>query len=342
MKMKKLIALALSLTLVMGNAAGCGKSSQEQPSGSDNSQPAASDITLKHNFVKGATDPQHQYYTDFWNDVEKASNGTLKGEIYVSESLGTTADVMEQAAAGEAVVVESDLSYIANYVPDFGAIQAPYLIQEPEQIKQLWASDIFQQLCAQLEEKGLHLIALNYEGSRNLITKKPITSRDDVAGLKLRCASTPLWTAIIDILGGNPTGIAMSEAYQALSQGVADGAECVNNTIYSNKWYEVCKYITETEHLVNFVAISMSSQVYESLSPEQKEALDTTADIYMDKFLETSGAMQDEYQAKLEAEGVVFSEIDKTPFIEAASKITDYFPEWTPGILDDLKAVLYN
>lgn len=341
--MKRFLALTLAVMMAASLVA-CGGNSSETSQGTqtDTTSEAEATITLKHNFVKGATDPQYQYYVDFWNDVEEASNGTLTAEVYVSESLGTTADVMEQAAQGEAVVVESDLSYIANYVADFGAIQAPYLIQEPEQIKQLWASDIFQDLCAQLEEKGLHLIALNYEGSRNLITKEPITSRDDVAGLKLRCASTPLWTAIIDILGGNPTGIAMSEAYQALSQGVADGAECVNNTIYSNKWYEVCKYITLTEHLVNFVAISMSSEVYNSLSPEQQKALDDTADIYMDKFLETSGAMQDEYQAKLEAEGVVFSEIDKTLFIEAADKITEYFPEWTPGILDELKAVLYS
>lgn len=340
--MKRWFAFILAAMMVLSLAA-CGDTEPAADEGGDSSQteePAAATTTLKFNLVKSTTDPQYEWYGRFWDDVKEATGGEVEGEIYTGESLGVTADVLEQAAQGEPVVADCDLAYLANYVPDMAAIMSPYLIQEPDQILKLWDSEVFQNLCAQLEEKGLHLIALNYEGTRNLMTSEPVTSRSDVAPMKIRCASTTMWNSVVETLGGNPTNIAMSEVYQALSQGVVDGGEGVYNVIYSNKWYEVCKYITLTEHLVGYTAIAMSSEVYNSLSDEAKAGLDETAKAYMNEFLELSDGVQQEYREKLEAEGVVISEIDKTEFIEAAASVPDNFPEWTDGIVDELQAVL--
>lgn len=347
--MKKLIALLLACTMLFALTA-CGQKA-ETPSTPAADAPVADapaadasvavdPITLKFNLVKNPTDVQYEWYGRFWNDVNAASNGEITGEVYTGESLGKTADVLEQAANGEAVVADCDLAYLANYVPDMAAVMSPYLIQQPEQILKLWDSEVFQNLCSQLEEKGLHLIALNYEGSRSLWTKTPITARDDVSKLKIRCAATTMWNSVVETLGGNPTNIPMSEVYQAVSQGVVDGCEGVFSVIYSNKVYEVCKYVTLTEHLVGYTAIVMSSKVYDSLSDEAKAALDSTAKDYMNEFLELSGGVQDEYRAKLEAEGVTVTVIDKAEFIEASANVPNNFPEWTPGILDELKAAL--
>lgn len=346
--------MVLSGMMVMGLAA-CGgsggketasetseasESTQEEAKEEEKSAASAEAVTLKFNLVKSTTDPQYEWYGRFWDDVKTASNGEIEGEVYTSGGLGDVNDILEQASMGEPVVADCDLAYLANYVPDMAAIMSPYLIQEPDQILKLWDSEVFQELCAQLEEKGIHLIALNYEGTRNLLTANPVTSRDDVGKLKIRCASTTMWNSVVNTLGGNPTNIAQSETYQAMSQGVVDGAEGVYSVIYSNKWYEVCKNITLTEHLVGYTAIAMSSEVYHSLSAEAQAALDATAADYMEEFLELSDGVQSEYKALLEDEGVVISEIDKTAFIEASESVPDNFPEWTDGILDELKAAL--
>ena len=156
----------------------------ENPGGGQSA--AAEATTLKFNLVKSNTDPQYEWYGRFFDDLEAASNGEIVGEIYTTESLGPTADVIEQAALGERVVADCDLAWLANYVPDMAAIMSPYLIQKPEEIMAIWNSEVFQDMCTELEAQGLHLIALNYEGTRNLLTKKDITSRADVNGLKMR------------------------------------------------------------------------------------------------------------------------------------------------------------
>lgn len=343
--MKKIFSLILALAMAL-SLASCGQKT-DAPAPGDNNSTAAEDsssaatpVTLKFNLVKNPTDVQYEWYGRFWDDLNKASNGEIVGEIYTGESLGVTADVLEQASHGEAVVADCDLAYLANYVPDMGAVMSPYLIQEPEQILKLWDSDVFKDLCSQLETKGIHLIALNYEGTRNLWTKVPITSRADVSKLKIRCAATTMWNSVVETLGGNPTNIPMSEVYQAVSQGVVDGCEGVFSVIYSNKVYEVCKYVTLTEHLTGYTAIAMSSEVYNALSDDAKAALDQTAKDYMQEFLDLSGGVQDEFRAKLEAEGVTVNTIDKTEFIEAAKSVPDNFPEWSDGILDKLQEAL--
>ena len=343
--MKKIFSLILALAMVL-SLASCGQKT-DAPASGDNNSTAAEDssnavtpVTLKFNLVKNPTDVQYEWYSRFWDDLNKASNGEIVGEIYTGESLGVTADVLEQASHGEAVVADCDLAYLANYVPDMAAVMSPYLIQEPDQILKLWDSDVFKDLCSQLEAKGIHLIALNYEGTRNLWTKVPITSRADVSKLKIRCAATTMWNSVVETLGGNPTNIPMSEVYQAVSQGVVDGCEGVFSVIYSNKVYEVCKYVTLTEHLTGYTAIAMSSEVYNALSDDAKAALDQTAKDYMQEFLELSGGVQDEFRAKLEAEGVTVNTIDKAEFIEAAKSVPDNFPEWSDGILDKLQEAL--
>lgn len=301
---------------------------------------SAKSVTLKFNLVKSSSDPQYSWYGRFFSDVEKATNGAIKTEVYTSESLGTTADVLEQASMGEAVVADCDVAYLANYVPDFAMIMAPYLIQTPEEGLVVWNSDIFKDMRAKLEKTGLHLIALNYEGTRNLITKSPVTSRKDVSKLKIRCAATPMWNAVVGVLNGNATNIPMSETYQALSQGVADGCEGVYSVIYSQKWFERLKYITLTEHLIGFTAIAMSSKVYNSFPEDVRTALDKVAYDYMGEFLRLSGGVQDEYKQKLIAAGVTINKIDKAEFIKAAQDVPSRFSNWSAGTYQKLQQIL--
>lgn len=300
----------------------------------------AAPVNLKFNHVQTTTNFTYDIYQQFAEDLKEASNGEVTMEVYAASALGETPDIMEQAAMGENVIADCDLAYLGNYVKDFAALMSPYLIQNPEEVLILWNSDLFADLCAQLEQKGLHLIAMNYDGTRNLLTKTPINSRSDVSGLKIRCAPAAMWNRVVEVLGGNPTNIAQSELYQALSQGVADGAECPFFVFYTKKWHEVCKYITLTEHLHAYCTLVMSSDVYNSLSDEAKKAVNEVSLKYMNEFLEAADEQQLMYKRLLEEEGVIISEIDKTEFIEASKAIPEFFPEWTPGFYDSVVALL--
>lgn len=355
MKKEKIFALVLALSMALSLAA-CGGNSSASSSSGGASAPAQSDsgsqsggaqtsapasvTNLKFNFVKSSSDPEYEWYDNYFADIAAASGGSITYDLYPSEGLGTSADMLEAASQGEPVVVDCDTSYLANYVPDWGTTMAPYLIQSPDQIEKLWKSDVGQELCRALEEKGLHLIDLHYFGTRNLICNKEVHSRADIGKLKVRCAPTAGWNEVVRVLGGNAVNTPWAETYQACSSGVADGAESPYALLYSSKLYEPCKYIIKTEHLVASTAIVMSQKVYESLPEEGRKAIDDIGSAYPAKAIELAQSVEQEFIDKLEAEGVTIIDIDKSEFIEAAQSTPDYFPEWTPGMYERIQAAL--
>jgi TRAP-type C4-dicarboxylate transport system substrate-binding protein len=260
--------------------------------------------------------------------------------MYPAESLGKAPDVVEMAVHGEPVIADCDYAYLSTYVPDLSVMVAPYLVRTGDEGFALWKSDLLKGLLSQLDEKGIHVFSMNYESPRVLWTKKPIKSRADVRGLKIRCANSPMWNAVVRVLGGSPTNIAQSETYQALTQGVADGAEMLPSIAYSWKWHEILKYVTRTNHVNNFNIFAMSTRIYREMPDDVRKTFDAVNARYMDEYMRLADALQTDIVEQMKKEGVTFSDIDLTEFYEAAKEVPKSFPEWSPGIYDKMREVI--
>jgi TRAP-type C4-dicarboxylate transport system substrate-binding protein len=331
-----LVFICVLITLFAGCSGSSSTNSSSPPAAVETKTP----YVLKYNCVKSATDPDYAMWNAAWDKAEAASNGTLKIERYSSEALGKAVDMLEAATMGNPVIQDCDASHLGTLIPDFTILMHPYLITEPGQIEYLWRSDWGQKISKQLEDKGLHIVSLVYFGTRHLISNKEVRTRADTKNMLIRCAATKMWNQVALTLGGNPTNTAWSEVYQALSQGVADGAESPVSLLYSAKLYEVRKHISLTGHLVATTAQVMSQPVYESLAPEAKAALDKIGLEECQIAIDYVQSQEADWREKLEAEGVKFNEVDKTDFIAAAANVSKAFPEWSPGLYDTVMNAL--
>jgi len=289
---------------------------------------------LRMNMVVSNQDKTFPLWQEFANELEAASNGTLKVEIFPSEGLGKTVDMIDAISRGAPILQDSDPSHLSNYVPDFAVFMAPYLIKEPSDIEQAWNSDLVADLEEQLAAKGLHVVTLVYFGTRHLLSDREVHTRADTAGMKIRNAPTKMWNEVSRVLGGNPTNTAWSEAYSALEQGVADGVESPLSLLYSSKIYETRPHISLTGHLVATTSIIMSQQVYDNLPEDARRALDTVGRAEPAKRVPAIQALEAEFRTTLENEGITFNDVDKSAFIEAAATVPANFPEWSPGLYE--------
>ncbi len=90
--------------------------------------------------------------------------------------------------------------------------------------------------------------------------------------------------------------MAFSELFTAMQQGTVDGEENPIGIIYSNRFYEVQKYISLTQHVYTPYVVFMNPDKYDSLTDEQQEIID--------KAMKEASAYQLEVSAKDEEEGL--------------------------------------
>jgi tripartite ATP-independent transporter DctP family solute receptor len=263
-------------------------------------------------------------------------SGKFEAAVFPGSQLGALVDVMDRCLAGDPLIMTCGPGEMADLgVRDMSATQIPFFYTTWEQADKVTTSDWYKDLVAQVEKKGMKILASNWGfGDRHILTKTPITKLSDLAGKKIRVPNNVNHVRGLNSLGAAATPMALAEVFTALQQGVIDGMENPYADIYANKMHEVGKYIVEDDHLKELCLIICGTKFFDSLDAEQQELLLKQA--------EESGKYQraaliksnEEAKEKLKAEGVIFTRINRDEFIQAVNKnyYSYYTSEWTPGV----------
>ena len=148
-----------------------------------------------------------------------------------------------------------------------------------------------------MEDLGLKGLALWENGFRNVTTNNTeVHSLADLKGLKLRTMDNAIHLAAWKAMGANPTPMAFSEVFTALQQGTVDGQENPYGIIVGNKFEEVEKFAVETRHSFTPYYVVMNLDKWNSLTPEQQDAVT--------KAMAEATQFEKEQSAKYESEDV--------------------------------------
>jgi TRAP-type C4-dicarboxylate transport system substrate-binding protein len=163
-------------------------------------------------------------------------------------------------------------------------------------------------------------------GYRSFYTKtKPISSPNDLKGLKIRVMKSITSVQMMEALGGSSTPIPWGELYTALQQGVVDGAENNEPSFHTSLHYEVCKYYSLNEHTAYPDILLMSTVVWHSLSSQEQQWLQEAVDesVEQEKIL-WKDAVATALKIVQEA-GVKIYYPDKEPFREKVKSMYDLY-----------------
>jgi len=131
-------------------------------------------------------------------------------------------------------------------------------------------------LAQKLADKGFVLLGFMELGSRQVTNNiRPIKTIADLKGLKIRLQPNETHLATFRALGANPQAMDIREVYSALQQGVIDGHENPYNLILASRFFEVQKYLSNTGHFFDFIAVVGSKKVFDAMKPEYQQAIRT-------------------------------------------------------------------
>lgn len=305
----------------------------------------AQDYTFRLAHVTSDKEPLQNAMEEFVKNVQERTDGRVAIQIFANAQLGSNPEVFEQVRAGAPIITISDPGYLSDFVADFGVLGGPYLMEDPRDFQKIVDSDLYAGMKDRLRsESGLELLSLNWLfGSRHMLSDKPISSPDDTAGMTFRTPPNIMWVETFNAMGARPTQVAWGEVYSALSSGVVDGAEAPLPSIYGAKLHETKKVISLTGHFKGFTGLMMNADQFANLPEDIRtimlEEADKTGAFMTDLMLNS----QEEWIAKLEAEGVTFNrDVDVAAFQAATADVYTKFPDWSDGLYAQVRAVLDN
>lgn len=272
--MKRFIIVMVLAFLILSLVTGCGGSKPTAPEQSKAQAPAKKPIVIRY---AGSLPESHNISQSAkrWGEmVEQMSNGEIKVEMYYNCELGAGREAIEALQMGNLECTDASVAALAGFTKAFYALNLPYVFTSREQAYQLLDGKLGDQLREELKKVNLIGVSFYELGFRHLTNnKREVKSPADLKGLKIRVMENPIHVAIWNTLGAQATPLAWSELFTALQQGAMDGQENPITNIYTNRIYEVQKYITLTGHVYDTTVVLMSKKFFDKLDPRLQEII---------------------------------------------------------------------
>ena len=231
MKFKKINLLMLCLFILM--LFGCGKTKENNET---------KEIVLKVAHVEPETRSTNRALLIFKQEVEEATNGSIKIEIYPNGALGGDVQLTESVAMGTIDMALPSTSVLTSYTDNFGILDMPYLFKSSEAAFKAMDGKMGEYFNETLKSSGLINLGYTYNGPRSITNSvREIKKPEDLKGIKVRVMESPVFIDFFRTLGANPTPMSFTEVYTALQQGAVEAQENPPSLIFANKFYEVQK-----------------------------------------------------------------------------------------------------
>lgn len=203
--------------------------------------------------------------------VESRSNGEIDVEFYPAGSLYKGLDILQAVMRGDAEMTTLVSVYWSAISPQVSIFELPFAFPTHETFyRAADDAEFMRSVYAEIEEKGaLVLGTLVYDYLPVGNTVRALRMPADFEGLKLRALGRTN-ARTIELLGGEPVPINITEVAGALERGVIDGLNTPADAFVSYGWHEVVTHLTDVTHFFGFYPWAVNKAWWEGLSEEHR------------------------------------------------------------------------
>ncbi len=274
---KKALAILLVIGLCAATAYAQGKVYQLR---------ASTNLAGTGTIGKGLT-----YFVDL---VNKKSNGRIKATANYGSELGNQAEQVEMCRTNSLeMVVAAPGTGPGTWVPQLMMFEFPYLFKDNDHYRRV-LKGMESEVSRLVKPYNFVAVAGQSQGSRHMLTKKPVEKLEDLKNMKMR-GPNAVYISMFKSLGAAGTTMDWNEIYTALQTGVIDGMEASPSMINSMKFQDVAKNLTITDHIIACVYYFFNDKWLSSLPSDLKQ-------LVLDCAQEAS-----QYQAKIDDEDQIAS-----------------------------------
>ncbi|MEW9672714.1 DctP family TRAP transporter solute-binding subunit [Ammoniphilus sp. 3BR4] len=346
--MKKLASAFLASVMAVSLVA-CGggdKPAAEQPKeGKPAAEAPKEEIVIKFSHVTAPESVKGKAAQKFADLVAEKTGGQVKVEVYPSSQLYGDKDELDALVAGNVHMIAPSVTKMVKLDPRWQYVDMPFLFQDREHAVKFFESDVAKSLLegeALVSNDILGLVFWENGFKQFTNNKKPLAAPADFNGLKFRSQAGKVLEAQFKAVGAGSATIPFGETYAALQQGTVDGQENTFDNMNTQKYQEVQKYMTVSNHGRLDYAIFVNKPFWEGMPEDVRakveEALKEATAYELELAEKQNQSAYEELKASGKLEVTELTEEQRAELEKAFAKVYEEFSATiTPELIDGIK-----
>jgi tripartite ATP-independent transporter DctP family solute receptor len=263
----------------------------------------------------------------FRTELARRTQGALDVEFTPLGPGGGVKENIDALRSDAIFAIVTPTPFLSRLVPETDALSLPFVFKGADHAHGVVDGAVGRLIEAKLAAKGFVLLGWMALGARHVTNaKRPLLTLDDVKGLRIRTQPSEIHMATFRALGANPVAMDIKDVYTALQQGDIDAEENPYDSIYSHKFHEVQKYLSDTGHVFDLILFIANRKTFTSLPPYQQKAVMDAAGIASAQQWKMAAAVDEAAFEALQDSSMQFDPVPaatRTAFKKAMSGVID-------------------
>jgi C4-dicarboxylate-binding protein DctP len=269
----QLVTLFLAFSVIIG-LSGCGSKGNAAAAKINSESGKYPKMEIKLSHVAADNTPKGQSSLKFKDLVESKSGGNIKVKVYPSGQLYGDNDEIEAVQANNVQIIIPSSAKLSGFDNTFEIFDMPYIFKNEQSLRVFEDGEGGKKLLAKLEANKMEGLSFWPNGFKHITNNKVnIKSAKDLKGLKIRTHGGQIINDVYDQLNAASTKVSFNEVYQALQLGTVDGQENSLVNIQTQKYEEVQKYLTLTNHARSEYVVVSNKSWWDGLNQKTKDLL---------------------------------------------------------------------
>lgn len=270
--------------------------------------------------------------------LEERSDGRLSVSIFPSGQLGDESQMMQQLQTGALDMAFLTVAEVSNRVDDFGALYAPYLVNNVSEAETLLHAKTAQGLLDQLPRKaGVVGIGYGIAAMRLMLTTYEVNDVSDLDGHKMRITPFEPIKDFYNILGAASTPMPLTSVYDALANGQVDGVDADIELVWKLHLYDHADTLLYSNHMMFPMVGLVSARVWAGLDERDRKLVSETMSASLDGLFERYTDVTRNMLDKVRSKDVEIHRVGPAFFGDALDEWEQRWRKKTP-VLEELRA----
>jgi len=215
-----------------------------------------------------------------WLTFEKAAqekaNGKLVIESYHGGQLYEEISAIDAVLNGTIHLGNASNQNFGRFTKTLTFMDLPYTFRDPQHLRKVMNGPVGDSIRESVEkDMGVKILAMPDNGGPRPIynTKRVLKTPNDIKGMKIRVTGSPVEAALFKAWGASPVDMGSAETFTSLQTKLIDGHAFNWTWAYRLKHFDLLKYATEVNYLINASILVMRKDKFDGLPKDVQQIL---------------------------------------------------------------------